>query len=162
MFPERGANVPFTIANYAYVDSFGRETVTWLRTFQVRKPRRFDAYMIYSDARGKIVDYLGTHQHYAVELELSVDPRGGMRLRSQGQRFYEGPIGFNFPQLFSGVADVCEWYDDEIEKYRIEVSVTNPVWGKLFGYRGSFDVEWRTTSPEQMLDAKPVREERRD
>src|SRR5262245_11982790 len=33
MFPCRGRNVPFRIENYAYVDSFGRETVTWIRTF---------------------------------------------------------------------------------------------------------------------------------
>ena len=29
MFPEYGKNIPFTIENYAYRDSFGRETVTW-------------------------------------------------------------------------------------------------------------------------------------
>jgi hypothetical protein len=51
MFPEYGRDVPFTIENYAYRDRFGRETVTWLRTFQTRRPRRFDAYMIYSEAR---------------------------------------------------------------------------------------------------------------
>jgi uncharacterized protein DUF4166 len=31
MFPESGTNVPFTIENYAYLDGFGRETVTWIR-----------------------------------------------------------------------------------------------------------------------------------
>ena len=49
MFPERGVNVPFSIQNYAYLDRFGRETVTWVRTFQTRKTRRFDATMIHSD-----------------------------------------------------------------------------------------------------------------
>ena len=42
-FPTAGRNVPFTIENYAYVDPLGRETVTWLRTFAFRRPRRFDA-----------------------------------------------------------------------------------------------------------------------
>src|SRR5438128_12421607 len=63
MFPEQGINVPFTIQNYAYRDRFDRETVTWIRTFQTGRPRRFDAYMIHSRQRGKIVDYLGTHEH---------------------------------------------------------------------------------------------------
>src|SRR5690348_9031487 len=27
------------------------------------------------------------------------------------KRLYEGPVGFSFPMLFSGVADVCEWYE---------------------------------------------------
>lgn len=55
------------IENYAYRDPPGRETVTWLRTFRTRRRRRFDAYMIYSARRGRVVDYLGTHQHLAVD-----------------------------------------------------------------------------------------------
>jgi hypothetical protein len=65
MFPERGVNIPFSIENYAFQDPFGRETVTWMRQFKTRKARRFDAYMIYSEQRGCIVDYLGNHQHLA-------------------------------------------------------------------------------------------------
>jgi len=163
MFPERGTNVPFTIRNYAYRDRFGRETVTWVRDFRTRHPRRFDAYMIYSRERGKIVDYLGTHQHLAVDIDLSVDDRGGLRLRSGAQRFYEGPIAFSFPMFLSGFADVCEWFDDSIGKFRIEVKVANRTWGPLFGYRGSFDVAWESVRPEDVpADVKPRREERRE
>lgn len=163
MFPERGVNVPFTIENYAYRDRFGRETVTWIRTFHTRRPRRFDAYMIHSRQRGKIVDYLGTHQHLAVDLDLSVDERGGLRLRSGEQRFYEGRLGFRFPLFFAGIADVCEWYDDAIEKFRIEVRVTNRFWGPLFGYRGTFSADWKPMKPGDIPAAvKPRREERRE
>jgi len=144
MFPEHGRDVGFTIENYAYRDALGRETVTWVRTFATRKRRRFDAYMVYSEERGCIVDYLGTHQHLAVDIEMTVDANGGLRLRSGEQRFYEGPIAFRFPMLFSGVADVCEWYDDRAKCFRIEVSATNRTWGKLFGYTGRFQVEWKT------------------
>jgi len=163
MFPEQGTDIPFTIENYAYVDSLGRETVTWLRTFRTRRPRRFDAYMIYSGQRGRIVDYLGTHQHLAVDIDLSVDPRGGLRLRSGEQRFYEGPVGFRFPLFFSGVADVCEWYDDATERFRIEVNVRNKTWGPLFGYEGSFTVDWLPMTPQAIpAHARPRREERRE
>lgn len=162
MFPERGSNVPFKIENWAYRDSFGRETVTWLRTFHTARTRRFDAYMIYSQARGRIVDYLGTHQHLAVDLELSVEERGGLRLRSGDQRFYEGLIAFRFPLCFSGVAEVCEWFDDSDGRYRIDVAVTNPVWGPLFGYRGSFDVEWIEAPDGPPAAYRPKREERRE
>jgi hypothetical protein len=51
MFPERGENIPFTVEYYAYRDPFDRETVTWLRSFQMRKLRRFDEYMIFSERR---------------------------------------------------------------------------------------------------------------
>jgi hypothetical protein len=90
-----------------------------------------------------------------------VDEAGGLRLRSGAQRFYEGPIGFSFPMLFSGIADVREWYDDAARCFRIVVDVHNRVWGPLFGYRGSFNVEWRTVTevPSHIL---PKRQERRD
>ena len=45
----------------------------------------------------------------------------------------------------------------------IQVSVHNRVWGPLFGYRGSFDVQWRkvaaSKAPSHIL---PLRQEQRD
>ena len=162
MFPEDGREVPFEIENWAYRDSLGRETVTWLRTFHTRRARRFDAYMIYSEQRRRIVDYLGTHQHLAVDLHLSADPNGGLRIRSGEQRFYESFLAFRFPLLFSGVADVCEWFDDATGRYRIDVAVNNRTWGPLFGYRGSFDVDWIDAPGGPPASARPKRDERRE
>lgn len=164
MFPQRGQQVPFTIENYAYLDGYGRETVTWVRTYHFpERTRRFDATMIYSEQRGKIIDYLGTHQHLAVEIDMAVADNGGMGLRSGKQYFYEGPVSFAFPMLFSGYADVCEWYDEAEQKFRIDVRVNNPVFGPLFGYRGSFDVEYISVQADDIpTHVKPHREERRE
>jgi hypothetical protein len=163
MFPETGKNVPFTLENYAFVDQFGRETVTWIRTFASRRSRRFDAYMIYSEERGRIVDYLGSHEHLAVDIELEVDTEGGLRLRSGAQRFYEGPLAFRFPMLFSGVAEVREWYDEGEKCFRILVDVRNRAWGRLFGYRGRFDVEWKSIERDKIpMHVLPLRQESRE
>jgi len=163
MFPEQGTNIPFTIENYAYQDSFGRETVTWIRTFHAKKTRRFDAYMIRSPSRNCIVDYLGTHQHLAVDLHLSVAKNGGVQIRSGDQRFYEGIVGFRFPLLFSGIAEVNEWFDEQKGQFAISVFVKNSTWGKLFGYAGHFDVEWLDVDPSQIpTHIKPRREEQRE
>ena len=165
MFPEQGRDIPFSIRNFAYRDALGRETVTWIRTFntagRTKPQRRFDAYMIYSQQRGRIVDYLGTHQHLAVDIDISVAPNGGVALRSGEQRFYEGPVGFRFPGAFSGVAEVCEWFDDSSGRFCIEVNVRNRIWGPLFGYRGSFEVQWLpgNTLPADLL---PKRVESRE
>src|SRR5260370_35806367 len=118
--------------------------------------------MIVSEQRKCIVDYLGRHQHHAVDIDLSVASNGGLRVRSGAQRFYEGLVAFSFPMLFSGVADVCEWYDDTDKCFRIEVVVKNRTWGRLFGYKGHFQVEWRSVVagvPETLL---PRRTERRE
>jgi hypothetical protein len=162
MFPERGRNIRFQIVNHAYRDPLGRETVTWIRQFHTRRPRRFDAYMIYSEQRNRIVDYLGTHQHLAVDLDLSVAENGGLRVRSGAQRFYEGPIGFSFPLLFSGVAEVNEWYDDGQGCFRIQVTVQNRRWGRLFGYHGRFQAEWRPASADLTKTLLPRRTESRE
>ncbi len=162
MFPEHGQNIPFQIDNYSYVDSLGRETVTWIRTFHAKRSRRFDAYMIFSEQRNCIVDYLGTHQHLAVDIELSVAENGGLHLKSGAQRFYEGPVGFSFPMILSGVADVCEWYDEIAQCFRIEVTVQNKTWGRLFGYRGRFKVEWQPVEAGVPATLLPRRTERRE
>lgn len=164
LFPSRGQNVPFTISNYAYVDSFGRETVTWSRRFKTRRRiRAFDATMIRSQSRGVVIDYLGTHQHLAVDIDCSVDADGAMCIQAGEQRFYEGPIAFTFPAVFTGQATVREWWDADDERFKIDVAVANRVFGPLFGYRGSFDVVERPCDPKDVpFDVKPLREERRE
>lgn len=164
LFPQRGRDIPFTIENYAYVDSLGRETVTWCRTYHFpKRTRRFDATMIYSEQRGKIIDYLGTHQHLSVEIDLKPTASGNMGLTSGAQYFYEGKMAFKFPMLFSGYAHVIESYDADQDKFHIEVNVHNKVFGPVFGYKGSFDVQYITVSDKDIPQhVKPVREEHRE
>jgi hypothetical protein len=154
-----GTDVPFRIENYPYLDPFGRETVTFVREYSVRAtPSRFDATMVEHD--GRIVDYLGTHQHLAVDLDLSVEPDGSLLLRSDAQRFYAGPLGFRFPMVFSGRAELRERFDDATGEYRIDLEVRNRLFGFLFGYSGRFTCEFppATDAPSRL---KPVRHESR-
>jgi hypothetical protein len=116
LFPSRGREVPFVIANYAYVD-----------------------------------------------LHCSVDDDGALRMRSGEQRFHEGRVGFRFPMLVSGVADVREWWDEPTQRFHIDVDVRNPYLGRLFGYRGSFSVTELPCQPGDVpVDVRPIREERRE
>jgi hypothetical protein len=143
--------VPFTIENYAFRDALGRETLSIARTFRLpRRARRFDAWMVWSEERGCIVDYLGTHQHLAVDLEVSVAEGGGLRLRSGAQRFREGPLSFVVPPLLTGNAEVVERYDEAARCFRIELRVASPRFGPLFGYRGRFQAEWMRCAPEDV------------
>ena len=160
LVPDVGDDVPFTIENYPYRDALGRETVTFVRTYSVRFGRtaRFDATMVLVD--GRVLDYLGSHQHLAVDLDLAVDERGGLVLTSDAQRFHEGPLSFRFPMLFSGRATLHEWWSDEDESFHVDLEVRNRLFGFLFGYRGSFTCEWvpATDAPARL---KPRRTEAR-
>jgi len=163
LIPDQGVNVPFRIENYPYRDELGRETVTFVREYAIAgHERRFDATMIYSERLQRIVDYLGTHQHLAVDLDLAVESDGSLHLRSDAQRFYEGPlIAFRFPMLFSGRADLHERFDDDSGTYRISLQVRNRFFGFLFGYEGEFGCEFPAAS-DAPARLKPVRTEARE
>lgn len=160
LVPDVGEDVPFTIENHPYRDELGRETVTFVRTCTTRPERtaRFDATMVLVD--GRVLDYLGSHQHLAVDLDLAVDERGGLVLRSDAQRFHEGPVSFRFPMLLSGRATLHEWWSEEDQAFHVDLEVHNRVFGFLFGYRGTFTCEWTpaTDAPDRF---KPVRTEAR-
>jgi hypothetical protein len=164
MFPQGGRNIPFTIENFAYVDRFGRETVTWIRKFKFpRTVRHFDATMVYSSEREQIVDYLGNKQHLAVDLDISAAANGGIRIRSGEQRFYEGKLKFRFPKRLTGCAEVNEWYDDNEGCYKITVDVRNPIIGQIFRYEGTFQASFIVSDPEAIpVGIQPLREEKRE
>lgn len=144
LFPETGRGVPFTIENYPYVDDHGRETVTFVRTFEVEpgRRRRFDATMVLDTSRPSlgpvVVDYLGTHQHVAADLELAVDGDGGLRIDSSVMRLHEGPVSVTMPPLVCGRASVREAWDEQEQCFRIRVEVTHDALGPVFGYHGRF------------------------
>lgn len=160
LVPDVGEDVPFTIENHPYRDELGRETVTFVRTYETKPGRtaRFDATMVLVD--GRVLDYLGTHQHLAVDLDLAVDERGGLVLTSDEQRFHEGPVSFRFPMLLSGRATLHEWWSEDDQAFHVDLEVHNRVFGFLFGYRGTFTCEWTpaTDIPDRL---KPVRTEAR-
>ncbi|MEV5977111.1 DUF4166 domain-containing protein [Streptomyces sp. NPDC052114] len=163
LVPRQGRNVPFVIENVPYTDTYGRETVSFVRTFDLPGgPRRFDAQMVLSPKGDRVLDYLGTHQHLATDLHLRAEPDGSLLIRSGDHRFREGPVDCRVPGLIRGDAEVRESYDDAAECFRIQVRVTNPRFGPLFGYEGSFTATYadvRTCGVRPGL--RPVREEAR-
>ena len=117
--------------------------------------------MVAGSHDGRVVDYLGTHQHLAVDLDLHAEPDGSLLLRSDAQRFYEGPVAFRFPMLFSGRAELRERFDDETGTFRVSLEVRNRVFGFLFGYDGEFTCAFPAAS-DAPARLKPVRTERRE
>lgn len=160
--PRRGRNIPFMIENVPYLDSFGRETVSFVRTFcfpahqrrqhprRSRSPRsraghrtnRFDAQMVLAPGGRTIVDFLGSHQHLISELEFEADEQGGLVIRSGTHRVREGFLNVPVPELIGADATVRESYDDDAGQFTIDVSVVNRRFGPLFGYRGAFQASY--------------------
>ncbi|MFG2884950.1 DUF4166 domain-containing protein [Streptomyces sp. NPDC048297] len=163
LVPEAGRNVPFVIENVPYADTFGRETVSFVRTFDLPgRSRRFDAQMVLSPKGDRILDYLGTHQHLASELHFAAEPDGSLLIRSGEHRFREGPVDIRVPELVGATAEVRESYDDAAGRFRIRVRVVNRYFGPLFGYEGSFTASYASVRGRGVrAGLRPVREEAR-
>ena len=74
-----------------------------------------------------------------------------------------GSSRLRLPSFLTGFADVREWYDDALRRFHIEVNVSHPRWGPLFGYTGWFVAEWPACPPGDVpASARPVREESRE
>ncbi|MFJ9709342.1 DUF4166 domain-containing protein [Streptomyces sp. NPDC101234] len=163
LVPREGRNIPFKIENVPYLDTFGRETVTFVRTFDLPgRARRFDAQMVLSPKGDRILDYLGTHQHLASELHFHAEPDGSLLIRSGEHRFREGPVDVRVPELVGATAEVRESYDDRTGRFRIQVRVVNRHFGPLFGYQGSFEASYTDIRGRGVrAGLRPVREESR-
>ncbi|MFG2792956.1 DUF4166 domain-containing protein [Streptomyces sp. NPDC048419] len=163
LVPRPGRQVPFVIENVPYTDSFGRETVTFVRTFDLPgRPRRFDAQMVLGPRGDRILDYLGTHQHLASDLHLRAEPDGSLLIRSGEHRFREGVVDVRVPMLVGATAEVRESYDDLAGRFRIQVRVVNRYFGPLFGYEGSFEASYTDLRGGGLRPGlRPVREESR-
>ncbi|MFJ3666456.1 DUF4166 domain-containing protein [Streptomyces sp. NPDC090106] len=163
LVPATGRHVPFVIENVPYLDTYGRETVSFVRTFHLPGgPRRFDAQMVLSPKGDRVLDYLGTHQHLASDLHLSAEPDGSLLIRSGEHRFREAMVDVRVPELLGATAEVRESYDEKEDRFRIRVKVVNKYFGPLFGYEGSFRATYsdiRTHGVRPGL--RPVREESR-
>src|SRR5262249_751852 len=106
-----------------------------------------------------IVDYLGTHQHLAVDLTLRVDERGGLRITSGEQRF---SLGFRCPAGLTGAAELHEWYDEAGGRFRISGRGATRRVRPAVGGGGSFPARSPDTRVSPVPGAvKPLRENRR-
>ncbi|MFF9179531.1 DUF4166 domain-containing protein [Streptomyces misionensis] len=161
LVPRAGRDIPFVIENVPYTDTFGRETVSFVRTFDLPgRPRRFDAQMVLSPKGDRILDYLGTHQHLASELHFAAEPDGSLLIRSGEHRFREGPVDVRVPELLGATAEVRESFDDTTGRFRVRVSVVNRRFGPLFGYEGSFTASYTDArSHGTRPGLRPLREE---
>ena len=109
LFPAgKATDVPFTVANYAYVDDIGRETLSFVRRFSfVGKAQGMNSVMVTpartsgrsAPASDVALDYLGYHSDMVVQTRCSVEPDGVLLLESGAPRV----LGVRIPQIASAL-----------------------------------------------------------
>lgn len=144
LIPESGHDVPFVMENRPFRDRAGREGLAYTRTFDFgRRRRRFDSATVFDPGSGKLIDYLGTHRLVAAEWHVEVDPHGGLVIHGGDQRVGAGDHRFSVPASASAKASVWDWYDQDIERFRIHVRITNSRVGTIMGYEGVFTCRFK-------------------
>ncbi|MCW2539750.1 MAG: hypothetical protein JWN95_1475 [Frankiales bacterium] len=161
--PATARDVRFELANYAYQDTYGRETIAFSRRFDLPDGvQKFDDTMIYSEGRSSIVNYLGSHQDIAADIRCEVTAHGGIRMIGGSQRLFLGPLRVALPSRVAATADVIETWDDDKAAFSISVTIASAV-GALFSYRGSFTMEEIPLSAQRIPGrVRPDRERRQD
>lgn len=152
LFPESGTDIPFEVRTYPFDDA-GVETLAYIRRFETGPGRRFDAYMHYDEARQCIVDSLGTHRRLCTELRPTATSTGGLHIETGEQWIALGHRTVPVPQFLRADVDVLERYDDDQDRFEIEVTISNPLIGHVFSYDGWFTVTYEDCPELRREDA---------
>jgi hypothetical protein len=137
LFSDTGEDVGFLLENEVTLLDDGWTRMRWSRTFYFPQGiRKFDAVMRFDEARNVIVDHFGKRGRMEVDLHPRVE-QGAMVIESGRQIVRLGWLRVPMPRLFSAQARIREWEEGD-GKFRISVTLHNPLLGDFFGYEGSF------------------------
>jgi hypothetical protein len=92
---------------------------------------------------GLLHDFLGRRRVLEVSLRLDVSAERWLRMRSVGTWVWLGRMRVPVPRILSAQVDLTERWDAESASQRVDVTLTHPVLGRVFEYRGSFVYETR-------------------
>lgn len=132
-FPEHGVSIPFTIENRADADGAIRATRT------LRFPRR-ERVMVdrVREHRGLAVDALGSGGR--LEAALNVSAReGALVARSGAVRVRLAGVWWRVPRVVRPRVALVERWDESQQRQHVDVRVTMPGVGLVYGYHGWFD-----------------------
>ncbi len=137
-FPDHGTRVPFTVRNLDGPDGVRRS----VRTFRFAAgTREMTDAMRASD--GRLVDRIGIRGEIEIELALSVSA-GGLRMESRRLALRVFGLRMPLPPLVTILLRETAVSDDT---QRVELRLTAPVLGEIYGYSGTFTYAVRPCAP---------------
>jgi len=139
LFPEQGKDIPFQIINTNILGPNEEKQVYWERAFYFpKKTRYFNALMSLDAEKGIVKDYLGDPSLFYSDLIFTVTEDGEMLINSDKQRLLIGKLEIPLPKLLQGNVTVKEAFLEEKDTYTIHVLIINPLFGRIFEYKGEF------------------------
>lgn len=124
--------------------------------------QRFDGTATYSETKRHIVEYLGLDHRMVFEMDLKAE-NGAIRFTSGRQFAFIGGLKLPVPGFLRGDIDLLEWYNDDKQRFYLDLKVKSKLFGPLFGFTGWFDAEYLDFRGKVVPDKfKPIRDEHRE
>lgn len=137
LFPEVGIDVPATMLIVAGRDRRGQPCQRWDRTFAFRTPRRFDAVMGFDPERGQVVELFGRRELLEITWDVHFHPPDTMEIATRRVALRLGRHRLPIPRPLC-VAVRAEERAVRDDLITIDLKLSVPLLGTIFGYEGSF------------------------
>lgn len=155
LVPQEGTEVPTTLTVRPGRNRLDGLYHVWDRTFSFARPVRFRTTIIYDPRIGQVVDLVGPRDALYMVWKAQFHPpdrftldTAAIALRIRGRKLWM-PAWLWKPLLgtvtFSQVADSMEG-----DTVRIDLLITHPLLGRIFGYTGTFRTVRTPKSVERM------------
>ncbi len=139
LFAATGEDVPATLRVSAVRDADGVVRHVWRRTMAFSRPRRFDAVLEYDVTRRRVVERVGIAGFLEVVWNIQLASPRAIAIRTEGMALRVGRWTLPLPRLLCVEVRATEEADpDRDDTVRLDLWMTHPLLGPVFGYRGTF------------------------
>ncbi|WP_445996737.1 DUF4166 domain-containing protein [Okibacterium fritillariae] len=150
LFPVWQRDVPFTVENRPVVGAGGHPGVAATRTFRLagrsgsgRRDR--DMVDVIAEEDGSLIDRLGLGAPLWARFDARAED-GALLLRSNAVALRFGTRRLRIPRVVAPRVTLREAFDESVDRQRVDVTLSLPLVGLIYEYRGTFRYEIR---PEQ-------------
>ncbi|HEV2293671.1 MAG TPA: DUF4166 domain-containing protein [Tepidisphaeraceae bacterium] len=161
LVPYAGRDLPTTLEVIASRDPAGRPVHRWSRTIRFpNKKIRFDTSIIYDAQRGTVVDLVGPQQVLYLVWAARFRPPDTFTLDSCANAIRIGRWKLWLPRwawkpLLGTVAFTQRVDPADGNVVHIDLLITHPLFGPIFGYDGTFRAERVAQPPDVIAEGKP-------
>jgi hypothetical protein len=143
LVPYNAAGVPTTLTVRPGRDQRDGVYHVWDRTLAFPKPIRFKTTIIYDQALGKVVDLVGPRDVLYMVWEAKFHPPNRFTLDTHSCAIRVGPRKLWMPRwlwkfLLGTVTFTQTAKEPEGDTVSVDLLITHPLFGKIFGYVGTF------------------------
>ena len=142
LFPENATDAPTTMHIFIGRDKAGRLCHYWNRTFRFpHRERRINAHLVWEPARRWVAEWMGPGDCLEMAWHVQFAPPSVIEIDARMEALRLGSLRIPLPRLMQLDAYTVDTADsDRDDHLRCELTLSNPLLGRMFGYEGAFQV----------------------